>query len=401
MHECRECRLMSRRNFLTRAGAGLGTLALADPLLRSVATTYAQTPGGSGNVLVLCQLSGGLDVLSVLAPLGNSVYQDKRPTLALPASAVTPLPDSPDYGLTNLMPFMSELYARRQLAIVQQVGYPDANGSHFESQEIFEYGVRNLASGTGTAASWYERLRRTYFDEPYGVMDTEIMGDPRRYGYPDETYRGAAQQAFGRLAQLKRGRTQQERATLDSYNRINNLGVQLRARTEGFESTGEARGDFYRAATLASAGLGTRILKLGYGGFDTHSGQAGAMEGLLPGLDAELRQFVDDLQALGLWERTCLCFYTEFGRRNAENGSPGTDHGHGSHIFLVGPHVNGGLHGQSVTTDDLNQDSLPYYVDFRAPFSTCIRDWLGFDPQPIFAIDGETYDENVGSSLFA
>jgi hypothetical protein len=59
------------------------------------------------------------------------------------------------------------------------------------------------------------------------------------------------------------------------------------------------------------------------------------------------------------------------------------------------------LHGQSVTTNDLNQDSLPYYVDFRAPFSTCIRDWLGFDPQPIFQIGGETYDENVGSSLFA
>jgi len=400
MNGCGECRRLSRRAFLRKAGVGLGAVAFADPLLRSVATTYAQSAGGTGNLLVLCQLNGGMDALSFLAPFQNSVYLTKRPALALSAENVTPLADAPDYGINNLFPFFIDLYSQGQLAVVQQVGYPDSNGSHFESQEVFEFGVRNLGSGAGTTAPWYERLRRTHFDEPFGVLDTRTVGDPQRYGYPDSTYRRAAQIAFGRLARLSRERNERQQAVMDKYARIDELGEELRARTEGFESTGEARGEFYRAAALASADLGTQILKLSYGGFDTHGSQDEANPQLFGRLNNEFQQFVDDLKALGMWERTCICFYTEFGRRNAENGSPGTDHGHGGHMMLVGPRVNGGLHGQNVTTADLNEDSLPYYVDFRAVFSDCIRDWLGFDPRPVFQVDGETYNENTGSSLF-
>jgi hypothetical protein len=93
--------------------------------------------------------------------------------------------------------FLSQLYTQGHLAIVQQVGYPNANGSHFESQEIFEYGVRNLGSQANAGTTWYERLRKTYFDEPYGVLSTRRIGDPTRYGYPDSTYRQGAQDAFG------------------------------------------------------------------------------------------------------------------------------------------------------------------------------------------------------------
>jgi uncharacterized protein (DUF1501 family) len=93
-------------------------------------------------------------------------------------------------------------------------------------------------------------------------------------------------------------------------------------------------------------------------------------------------------------------FYTEFGRRNRENGSPGTDHGAGGHMILAGPRVAGGLKGQNVTTSDLNQGSLPYYVDFRAVFSNTIGNWLGFDPNPIFRIGNEAFDANTGGALF-
>lgn len=400
MSGCRECMQVSRRTFLKRAGAGLGTLALGDPLLRLAAPTFAQSAAGTGNILVLCQLEGGLDALSFLAPFRNPVYQANRPQLALNETEVTPLPDHPEYGINNRFAFFSQLYAQGQCAIIQQVAYPRGNGSHFESQEIYEYGVRNLASPVGRSATWYERLRRTYFNEPFGVLDTQTIGDPARYGYPDRTYRRAAQEAFGRLATLKTDRTPTEQAVLAQYRRINDLGNEIRTRTAGFQSVGPARGEFYRAAQLASARLGTQIFKLQYGGFDTHASQDAYEAVLFPRLNSEFAQFVGDMQALGLWERTAVLFYTEFGRRNRENGSPGTDHGHGNHMILVGPRVNGGLHGQAVTTSDLNQLNLPYYVDFRAVFSAVIRDWLGFDPRPIFQIDGEVYDENVGSALF-
>lgn len=398
---CRECQEWSRREFFRRSGLAVGALAFADPILRLVGESYASTPAGTGNILVLCQLNGGLDALSFLAPYTNPVYVSNRLKLALTDAEVVPIPGNPDYGINKQFQFFSDLYAQNQLAVFQQVGYPKPNGSHFESQEIYEFGVRNLASGVGTSAPWYERLRKTYFNEPFGVLDTRTIGDPSRYGYPDETYRRAAQIAFGRLATMKQGRNPSQQAVLDRYKNIDALGEELRVKTQGFNSTGTFRGPFYYAAMLASAQLGTQIFKVEYGGFDTHGSQKTANATLFPRLNNEFQQFVADMQALGLWDRTAVLFYTEFGRRNKENGSPGTDHGHGNHMILAGPRVAGGLKGQAVTTYDLQQPNLPWYTDFRAVFSGVISNWLGFDPRPIFQIDGETYDENPGGTLFA
>lgn len=400
-HSCQECNEVSRRSFITRAGAAFGAIALGDPILRMVAQTYAQSAGGTGNILVLCQLNGGFDALSFLAPFTNPTYIANRPQLALDASQVTPLADRADFGINNQFGYFAELYAARQCAIIQQVAYPRGNGSHFESQEIYEYGVRNLASPVGTSATWYERLRRTYFNAPFGVMSVENIGDPQRYGYPDTTGYRAAQTAFGRLATLKQNRNATQQAVLNQYSRIDQLGAELRAKTAGFTSGGTARGEFYRAAQLASALLGTQIFKVEYGGFDTHGSQIDAQNRLFPRLDTEFRQFAQDMQALGLWDRTAVLFYSEFGRRNRENGSPGTDHGHGGHMILCGPRVRGGLLGQAPTSSDLSQTNLPYYVDFRGVYANVIRNWLGFDPNPIFQLDGETYDENIGGALFA
>src|SRR5262245_56533706 len=129
---CEECKKVSRRNFLRRAGLSMGALAIGDPILRTVASTYAQSAGGTGNILVLCQLAGGLDALSFLAPFQNSTYQSVRPQLALTATDVVPLPDHPEFGINKQFQFFSDLYAQKQVAIVQQVAYPRANGSHFE-----------------------------------------------------------------------------------------------------------------------------------------------------------------------------------------------------------------------------------------------------------------------------
>ncbi len=398
---CDECRKLTRRSFMKRTGAAAGALAMGDVLLRNVASTFASSAAGTGNLLVLCELEGGMDALSFLAPFTNSAYTSRRPNLALGAADVTPLPDNPDFGISNQCNFFSTLYAQGQLAVVQQVAYPNSNGSHFESQEIYRYGVRNLTSGAGTAASWYDRLREMYFDLPFGVLDARSVGDPRNYGYYDNTFRQAAKKAFGRLATLKTGRTAMQEKLLAKYRHIDEIGEEIRTRTESFTSVGAARGDFYRAAALASADLGTQILKVAYGGFDTHASQAAANQVIFPRVNNEFEQFVSDMQALGLWDRTTVVFYSEFGRRNEENGSPGTDHGFAGHMVLAGPGVNGGLHGQTVTTSDLNQAYLPYYVDFRAVFSACIRDWLGFDPDPIFNLPGEAFDSDVGSTLFS
>jgi uncharacterized protein (DUF1501 family) len=399
---CNECKAISRRDLLATSGLAFGALAL-DPILSTVARTYAQSSGGTGNILVLCQLDGGLDSLSFLAPYTNPQYQADRPKLALKADDVTPCHDNPDYGINNLFPYFASLYTAGQLAIVQQCGYPRENGSHFESRDIFEYGVREVGSREAPRVPWYERLRETYFNQPYGAMTIDRIGNPANYGYPDNSYRRSGQDAFGRLAELKRARgdaTPMQREVVNQYFAIDSAAADLRERTAAFTSTGAARGQFYNAAAIASANLGTQILKVRYGGFDTHGSQDTANQTLFPRLNNEFQQFVADMQQLGLWDRTTVLFYSEFGRRNYENGSPGTDHGYGGHMFLAGPKVRGGLYGQRVTTSDLVEDVLPSYVDFRAVFSAAIRDWLGFNPRPIFQYAGESYDENTGGALF-
>ena len=400
MNGCNDCRRMSRRYFMRTAAQGVSALAIADPLLRSVASTYAQSAGGTGNLLVLCQLAGGMDALSFLAPFQSATYVSRRPDLALTVDEVNPLHDHPDIGINKQFQFFSDLYAQGQLAVVQQAAYPRGNGSHFESQEIYEFGVRNLASKTGTEATWYERMRRTYFNQPFGVLDTQLIGDQRNYGYPDNTTAKAAQLAFGKLARTSSSRTPVQQAVRSTYDKIDVNGADIRSKTQAFVSSGPARGEYYRAASLASARLGTQVLKVRYDGFDTHSSQEAANATLFPRVNNEFRQFVTDLQNLGLWDRTCVVFYSEFGRRNAQNDSPGTDHGHGGHMILAGPRVNPGLHGQTVTAADLSGDNLGNYVDFRAVFGSCIRDWLGFDPTPILNLEGETFNPDVGSALF-
>lgn len=398
-HACNECQTLSRRTFLSRGGATLAALAYADPFMQLISQTYAQSTGGTGNLLVLCELNGGMDALSFLAPYGNSVYQANRPQLALAEADVYPLADAPGIGITRHCGFFNDLYTDGELAIVQQVGYPEANGSHFESQEIYRYGVRDLTAIS--SVPWYQRLRKMYFDEVFGVLETRKIGDPQRYGYPDTTYRRGAAEAFEKMSAQRTGGASAVQEVRNAYQRINALGEQIRERTADFESTGDSRGSFYRAAQLASAGLGTQIITLSYGGFDTHGSQNEANEQLFPKLNDEFQQFVNDAKALGVWDRTTVIFHSEFGRRNVENGSPGTDHGAAGHIILAGPGVNAGLHGQAPTSSDLSQKNLPFYVDFRAVFSSAIRDWLGFDPTPIFNVTGETFDTNIGSALFS
>jgi uncharacterized protein (DUF1501 family) len=391
--------MLSRRELLRRSGYGLGALALAEPLLGLLPRAAAQ-PAGGDNLLVLCQLRGGLDALSVLAPYQSAVYQAARPTLKLAAANVVSLPDHPELGINRQLQRLADLYLQGELAIVQQVGYPAANLSHRVSRQIYDYGMRNVAGVNGTSGRWYERLRDLYFDQPYALIDTQVFGDPTTYSYPDNTGADISRNTFGAMARLRQGSTPAQQAVLSRYRRIDALGTDLCSRTQGFVSSGAARGPFYWAAACASANLGTRVMVVRYGGFDTHAGQAATYANVLPQLNSEFGQFVDDMQALNLWDRTCVLFFSEFGRRNDENASGGTDHGHGGHMLLAGPHVAAGVHGPIPDSADLAAERLSNRVDFRAVLCPVVRDWLKLNPDPVFRLAGEGFDESLGSELF-
>jgi uncharacterized protein (DUF1501 family) len=153
-------------------------------------------------------------------------------------------------------------------------------------------------------------------------------------------------------------------------------------------------------AMMLQAGFETRIFYTGFGGFDTHAGQGsltGTHANLLGNLDEALKSFADDCKAMGIWQNCVVAVISEFGRRNFENGSSGTDHGGASCMLLTGGAVIGGQHGVAPTDQDLLQSVLPYAVDFRAVYAQILGEHLGLaDPTRVFS---EAFTSPVGVNV--
>jgi uncharacterized protein (DUF1501 family) len=170
------------------------------------------------------------------------------------------------------------------------------------------------------------------------------------------------------------------------------LADQIQAAVQSYESgveyADESPARYLKdVATLVQAGFETRIFYTGYGGFDLHGDQGaatGSHANLLRRLDNAVGAFADDMKAMGVWEDTVLLLITEFGRRNYENGSDGTDHGHGYAEILVGGAVRGGLYGPDLTTADIEEEYLGYEVDFRAVYKEVLDRHLGADADHVF-----------------
>ena len=137
-------------------------------------------------------------------------------------------------------------------------------------------------------------------------------------------------------------------------------------------------------AKLIQSNVGTQVLYTGVGGWDTHSNELASMAGNLTGVSAACDAFIQDVKAMGKWNDVCIAFFSEFGRNTYENGSEGTDHGHGNNMVLLGGRVRGGVYGPTPSTSDLQQDDVGYQIDFRSVFKVAIRDHLGLDPGPVF-----------------
>ncbi len=145
-------------------------------------------------------------------------------------------------------------------------------------------------------------------------------------------------------------------------------------------------------AQIIAADLGTRILFVSLGGFDTHSRQKGAHQALLTELSTAVRAFFADLKGRRLDDRILLATYSEFGRRVKENGSLGTDHGAASQLFVASPSVKGGLHGKHPSLTDLTRGDLKHHTDFRSVYATLLEKWLEFPSEPVLGGKFETLD---------
>jgi uncharacterized protein (DUF1501 family) len=409
----------TRRDILRWGSSALLACGTSVPafLARSAAALAAEPARATdGRVLVVLELSGGNDGLNTVIPYRDDDYKKHRPKLSLAAAQGLHKIDD-RVALHPGLGGFAKLLQDQQLAVVQSVGYPNPNRSHFESMAIWHSARPNP---TGETPGWLARCLDERFGGPR--LDTPALHISsaslpqalagggrhvpslvnleqfrRRLGVPEEA--GAAEQraALDRVARQERGGDGSllqfvERSTVITYASSARLEEMLRnpADAAGYpDGYGLAR-RLRLVAQLIKAGLSTALYYTQLDGFDTHSNQLGEHANLLQAVGDSLQAFLGDLNRSGDARRVLVLVFSEFGRRLAENGSAGTDHGTAAPVFVLGPGVKAGLHGPYPNLRDLDDGGDPKHaIDFRQVYAALLERWLGC---PSAAVLGDKFE---------
>ena len=369
--------------------------------------------------LVVIELNGGNDALNTVVPFNNSLYYDHRPGIGIAQQDVLPLGSNGEaagYGFNPNMPAVKDLWDAGKLAVINGIGYPQPNRSHFRSRDIWYTAepetigtegwlgaaIRDLdAKGENvlTGVNFGRGLPRALVGKSVPVAS---VGNLETYGLlpdiDDENVRHHALDALGRMYGPAGGRDIVAQALSENGAQALMGADILRTAPERYSSSVEyadtpVSQSLRNAAQVMNAGLGTRILYAQHGSFDTHSDELRAHGKLWQEASTAIADFTEDLKEQGLWEDTLVLVWSEFGRRVKDNGT-GCDHGSGGVAFVFGGSVQGGLFGQypSLRDADLSEGDMAYTTDFRCTYATILDRWLGLDPDPIVHGQFEQFD---------
>jgi uncharacterized protein (DUF1501 family) len=384
--------MLSRRDFLKHST--LLSLAPAVPgfLAR---TARAAVPRRDGRVLVVLELNGGNDGINTVVPFADPGYARHRKALHLSREELIKVNDT--VGLHPALRGFGRLLVDGRLAVVQGVGYPNPNRSHFESMAVWH--TARLEGEEHNGLGWLGRGLD-------GIPGTPAMLVGA--GPPPVALRGrrCAASAIERPddfalapgADPRKALSPTEpaddltafvhRCLLDACAGADRLAAATRTRDREAPYPATGLGERLRlVARLLQAGVGARVFYATQGGYDTHYAQLPTHANRLAELSGAVQAFLDDLAAAGLAERVAVLCFSEFGRRVAENGSAGTDHGTAGPVFLLGPCVRAGLVGRTPSLVDLEGGDLKMGIDFRRVYATVLEDWLGLPAHAALAGD--------------
>lgn len=392
---------ISRRSFLANSSAITAGLGMPAFLRRAaLAAPNADQPGAKETVLVVVQLTGGNDGLNTVIPFRDPAYRQARPTLRQSAAKVKKIND--DLGFHPSMGGCADLLEAGNLAILQGIGYPNPNRSHFSSMDIWHRASRNRSqkygwlgrtlpelpgrgaavnvdSGEGPKALFgvTGHAPSVTSHDDYQIKVSEQGNDPAKRELISNL--AATKSASGNpLLDLVRKSAQ---ATYESSERLRKAMGGYKPAVDYPNSQLANRLKFI--SQLITADIPERIYYTSHGGFDTHAAQAVSHGRLLEDLASGLSAFQRDLAKQGHDRRVLVMTFSEFGRRVQENGSAGTDHGAASQMFLVGGRVKPGVIGKHPSLTDLSQGDLKFHTDFRSVYATVLKQWLGVEPAEI------------------
>lgn len=394
--------LHTRREFLGRSlGFAAASLTIPAWLDRSVLGVESTT-SDSGRILIVLQLSGGNDGLNTVVPYSCDDYHRARPDLRFAPDKILKIDGN--IGLHPGLAALKSLYDDGHAAIIQGVGYPNPNRSHFRSMEIWH---------TCSDSDKYEKYGwiGRYFDNECKGSDSPAsgvaFGSETPQAFNNKTGRGitfASPESFRWRPGSSDAKTAE--AEMAAYRALNTvspdkadfltrtaLNAQLTSdRVRDIASRYKPKASYpenplaanlRHIAGMIAGNLGSRIYYAQIGGFDTHTRQLARHARLMETLAGSVAAFYNDLKAQGLADRVLLMTFSEFGRRVTENASGGTDHGVAGPIFVVGGGVKPGLYGKYPSLSDLDQGDLKAGTDFRQVYATALENWMGAKAEPI------------------
>ncbi|MDR3638295.1 MAG: DUF1501 domain-containing protein [Isosphaeraceae bacterium] len=396
-----------RRAFLKSSLAASTLVSMGAPTIPAFLSQSARAASSektNDRVVVVVQLLGGNDGLNTVVPHGLDGYTRNRRVLRLPAGQIHKI--TKEIGLHPAMGQMAKLLEDGRLAVVQGVGYPNPDRSHFRSMEIWE--TARLETGA-VETGWLGRTVDNAATKPgedsralhIGGRSLPLALKSKRTEVPSvaslEQYRlqltgsagekRAERDALDQAARLDRGADDPllgflRRSTLTAYDSSQRLEQLTPATGSKYPAYGLAK-RLELVAQMIKAGFGTRIYYTSLDGFDTHANQLGAHAALLNELSDSVAAFHADLSTAGQADRVAVLTFSEFGRRVRENASLGTDHGAAAPVLLVGPVVKAGLIGEHPSLETLDDGDLKHHTDFRNIYAELLERWLGCPSEAI------------------
>lgn len=378
--------MIDRRHFL--ASLGLGAMTVLSPQLALAASSNAGTPSVQRRLLILVELKGGNDGLNTIVPFADPRYLQLRPRIGLKREEVIKLDERT--GAHPSLAALQPLWAANELAIVQSVGYPQANLSHFRSIEIWDTASR---SDQYLEDGWLGRAFGHYPGASDAAADSVAVGGGELGPLGGRHTRTVAVSNAEQFQRLARGAGGSNGPNASGTVRSSALAHLLKVESDVSAAANRLSGNHAFATPFPGGAFGEAVhtacqivarsgsvaaIRLSLNGFDTHRNQPGTHANLLRQLAEGLAALKAGLGEIGRWRDTLVLTYAEFGRRPQENQSNGTDHGTAAPHFVLGGRVRGGLYGEAPRLDRLDGNgNLPFAVDFRQLYATALEGWWG------------------------
>ncbi|MCK7559122.1 DUF1501 domain-containing protein [Chitinophaga sedimenti] len=366
--------------------------------LKAFETGQLVPPGNK--VLVVIQLSGGNDGLNTIIPYRNDIYYKNRPALGIKREAALGLND--DLGIHPSLKTFKALYDEGNLSILNNVGYPNPDRSHFRSMDIWHTASESKDYwGSGWIGRYLDAQCKGC-DKPTQALEIDdtlslalkgdqvkglALTDPTRlFGTSNERY-------FKSLLQNQQQHGHDEHDNADYLYKTMAETISSASYIQSQYKTYKSKAPYPNSALgknlktiaeLLMTDINTSVYYVSHGSFDTHVGQDGQQKRLFEQLDEAVKVFTDDLKKNNRFQDVVVMTFSEFGRRVAQNASGGTDHGTANNMFLIG----GGLKQKGILNDgpdltDLSEGDLKYKVDFKSVYATLLGNWLGADDAAI------------------